>query len=91
MTMRQRLRRRSAISEILRNLQTRPFCEDTPPASGGWLNQRRPGLRHGSPRAQSELTTRRSPTRCSRRCRQCECSEIRSAPLSIASIAISFN
>ena len=57
MTMRQRLRRRSAIREILRNLETRPFCEETPPVSGGWLNQRRPGLRHGSPRAQTELTT----------------------------------
>ena len=42
MTMRKLLRRRSAIRELLQNLETRPFSEDTPPSAGGWLNQSRP-------------------------------------------------
>ncbi len=48
MTMRKLLRRRSALRELLQNLDTRPFCEDIPPSSGGWLNQPRPRLAHSS-------------------------------------------
>ena len=49
MTMRKLLRRRSAIRELLQNLETRPFSEDTPPSAGGWSNQSRPRLDRSSP------------------------------------------
>jgi hypothetical protein len=48
MTMRKLLRRRSAIRELLQNLETRTFREETPPAPGGWLNRPRPRLAHGA-------------------------------------------
>jgi hypothetical protein len=48
MVMRKLLRRRSAFRAILQNLETRPFCEDLPQTSAGWLNQPRPRLAQGS-------------------------------------------
>jgi hypothetical protein len=44
MTTRKLQRRRNAIRSILQNLETRPFCEDHLPHSGGWLSQPRPRL-----------------------------------------------
>ena len=34
MTLRKLLRRRSAFRALLQNLETRPFCDDTPPSVG---------------------------------------------------------
>jgi len=48
MTTRKLQRRRSAIRSLLQNLETRPFCEDQLPHSGGWLSQPRPKLSRGS-------------------------------------------
>jgi hypothetical protein len=48
MTMRKLLRRRSAIRELLQNLDARPFREETQPASVGWLSRPRPRLAHGA-------------------------------------------
>ena len=44
MTMRKLQRRRSAVRELPQKLVTPPFCEDTPPVSGGLLSMPRPGL-----------------------------------------------
>jgi hypothetical protein len=44
MTTRRLQRRRNAIRTLLQNLDTRPFCEDTLPQSGGWLSHPRPRL-----------------------------------------------
>lgn len=44
MTTRKIQRRRSAFRELLQNLEIRPFSEDAPEASGGWLKQPRPRL-----------------------------------------------
>jgi hypothetical protein len=48
MTMRKLLRRRSAMRELLQNLDTRPYCEDLPPVPGGWAIRPRPGVTRGS-------------------------------------------
>ena len=48
MTTRKLQRRRSAIRSLLQNLETRPFCGDHLPHSGGWLSQPRPKLSRGS-------------------------------------------
>ncbi len=57
MTMRKRLRRRSAVRELLQKLPIPPFCEDAPPTSGGMLSLPRPGLVH-SPRAEEARRAR---------------------------------
>jgi hypothetical protein len=48
MTMRKRLRRRSAVRELLQKLVTLPFCEDAPRTSGGMSSVPRPVLVHAS-------------------------------------------
>jgi len=59
MTTRRLQRRRSAFRELLQNLEIRPFSEDAPPTSSGWLNQPRPRLAYvARPVATRELERR---------------------------------
>jgi hypothetical protein len=44
MKMKKSLRRRSAVRELLLNLELRPFCDEPQPVSAGWLGLARPGL-----------------------------------------------